>query len=193
MPGCKIVMSMKIIVIDESKKGPVTKCPIPKCMGRVDEIPNKRIFSCQTCHVAYSLIPGELEKELTIDGLQHKSEMLGMIPYKRSASGPMILGMDSQITSFKRIHLVTPELRDNAIGVPRSTAEDSSGRSVRRKGRRPHLRLAIHKNQRSPVHPVGGNAHNWICCNCGSGWLNVHTDLSCPICQIQRCMGCTYG
>ncbi|SPJ79868.1 uncharacterized protein FTOL_08259 [Fusarium torulosum] len=47
------------------------------------------------------------------------------------------------------------------------------------------------EHRRQPI--LSQNAHKWICCNCGQGWLNVHTDLACPTCQIQRCLGCTYG
>lgn len=165
IPGCEISMSMKIIVTDESKKDPVTKCPNPRCTGRSAGISNKRMFSCQTCHLTYSLMRGELEGELTGDEPQYMNEILGMIPRRRRlvvpTTSPIILGVDDQIASFKRIHLIKPKVGHSVI-------------------------------ESSPQPPVG-RSHKWVCCNCGQGWLNVHTDFSCPACQIERCKDCTYG
>lgn len=172
IPGCEISMSMKIIATDESKKDPVTKCPNPRCTGRSAGIPNKGMFSCQTCHLTYSLLRGELERELIGDEPQYTSEILGMIPRRRRLVGPapspMILGVGDKIASFNRIHLTTPRVRETA-GVDTQSMID---KFAQRRG--------------------GRGFRKWFCCNCGQGWLNFHTHLCCPHCQIQRCEDCTY-
>jgi hypothetical protein len=165
-------MSMKIIMTDKSKRDPNTKCPNPKCTGRSAGLSNKQALSCQKCHLAYSLMPSELEPGSTGDGLQDTGKKLDMIPYKRlllaPAPTPSIIGMDYQIASFKRIHLIMPRVRENALVNIRSMVDNS------------------------PVPPRLDQGHMWICCNCGDGWLSVLRDLSCPCCQHSSCSSCKY-
>lgn len=164
-------MSMKIIMTNKSAKDPNTKCPNTKCTGQPDEIPNRQIFFCQTCHLAYSLIPAEIEKEPTSDGSQDTSDIVGISPYRRrsvgSAPGPIILGVDNQIASFKRIHLITPRVRETARVNTHSTVDNYS----------PPL--------------VASSRHSyWTCCQCDQD--NRSSVGQCGLtCAHSQCNNCT--
>jgi hypothetical protein len=172
-PGCEISMSMKIITTDESNWDPNTKCPNPRCAGRSAEISNKQAFSCQICHLTYSLMPGELEPESTSNGSQDTNKTLDMTPYRRlllaPAPSPGILGVDNQIASFKRVHLIMPRVRETLIANTHSMVKTSPGP------------------------PLVGQVSKWMCCNCGLGWFAVSVNFFCPGCQCARCKYCTHG